>query len=215
MACRVGAMQANRESGRQDSRQEDREEALAGFGWQFGYAYQLRDDILDLTSTAEELGKPVNTDLSEGVYTLPVIRAASRDRDLGRLLGRFTGIDQASISTVHLWFKRLRVFATWLRHRGIDRLYEVNDRDLDLYLDHVRSIQANTGTRRQLFSAVRAVWAYAPYLPPECRMPVAEPWQGRSPGELTEDIQTGRGNKTARIAVDTMIPLLDWAPADR
>ncbi len=87
----------------------------------------------------------------------------------------------------------------------------MNDRDLDLYLDHVRSIQASTGTRRQLFSAVRAVWAYAPYLPPECCMSVAEPWQGRSPGELAEDIQTGRGNKTARIAVDTMIPLLDWA----
>ncbi|MGP3637678.1 hypothetical protein ACTU45_30790 [Streptomyces sp. 24-1644] len=42
-------------------------------------------------------------------------------------------------------------------------------------------------------------------------MSVVEPWQGRSPGELAEDIQTGHGNKTARIAVDTMIPLLDWA----
>lgn len=84
LACRLGAMQADRDGGRQESR----EEALAGFGWQFGYAYQLRDDILDLTSTVEELGKPVNTDLSEGVYTLSVIRAVSRDRDLGRLLGK-------------------------------------------------------------------------------------------------------------------------------
>ncbi|MCX5064212.1 polyprenyl synthetase family protein [Streptomyces sp. NBC_00201] len=84
LACRLGAVQADRDGGRQESR----EEALAGFGWQFGYAYQLRDDILDLTSTVEELGKPVNTDLSEGVYTLPVIRAVSRDRDLGRLLGK-------------------------------------------------------------------------------------------------------------------------------
>ncbi|WP_405386235.1 site-specific integrase [Streptomyces sp. NBC_01102] len=144
-------------------------------------------------------------------YDFRVFILATLDSPYPPALGRFTGIDQASVSTVSNWFKRLRVFATWLRHRGIDRLYEVNDRDLDLYLDHVRSIQASTGTRRQLFSAVRAVWAYAPYLPPECRMPVAEPWQGRSPGELAEDIQTGRGNKTARIAVDTMIPLLDWA----
>ncbi|MDB1088120.1 polyprenyl synthetase family protein [Streptomyces sp. ACA25] len=83
-ACRLGAMQAN---GGGDQ-QKGREEALAGFGWEFGHAYQLRDDIIDLTSTAEELGKPVNTDLAEGVYTLPVIRAASRDRDLGRLLGK-------------------------------------------------------------------------------------------------------------------------------
>jgi heptaprenyl diphosphate synthase len=84
LACRLGAMQANGNGGREDGR----EEALAGFGWQFGHAYQLRDDILDLTSTAAELGKPVNTDLSEGVYTLPVIRAVSRDRDLARLLDK-------------------------------------------------------------------------------------------------------------------------------
>ncbi|MFG2550059.1 integrase SAM domain protein [Streptomyces sp. NPDC048581] len=140
-----------------------------------------------------------------------VFTLATLDSPYPPVLSRLTGIDQASISTVHLWFKRLRVFATWLRHRGIDRLYEVTDRDLDLYLDHVLSIQASTSTRRSLLNAVRAVWAYAPHLPPECRMSAAEPWQGRTPGELAEDIQTGRGNKTARIAADTMIPLLDWA----
>ena len=91
LACRLGAMQAERAGGRPGSR----EEALAGFGWQFGYAYQLRDDILDLTSTAEKLGKPVNTDLSEGVYTLPVILAASRDRGLAHFLGKELTQDEA------------------------------------------------------------------------------------------------------------------------
>ncbi|MGO4613373.1 polyprenyl synthetase family protein [Nocardia sp. 2YAB30] len=88
LACRVGAMQAGRS--------EEEEEALALFGRYFGLAYQLRDDILDLTSTAEEMGKPVNADLPEGIYTLPVIRAAARDRDLARLLGRaMTGAEAA------------------------------------------------------------------------------------------------------------------------
>ncbi|MFI7235654.1 site-specific integrase [Streptomyces cyaneofuscatus] len=144
-------------------------------------------------------------------YDFQVFVLATLDSPYPPVLSRLTGIDQASVSTVHMWFKRLRVFVTWLRHRGIDRLHEVTDHDLDRYLDHVRSIQASTSTRRQLFNAVRAVWAYAPHLPPESRMSVAEPWQGRSPGELAEDIQTGRGNRTARIAADTMIPLLDWA----
>ncbi|MEU4345255.1 polyprenyl synthetase family protein [Nocardia sp. NPDC023852] len=88
LACRVGAMQA--------SRSEDQEEALALFGRQFGLAYQLYDDILDLTSTAEEMGKPVNADLPEGIYTLPVIRAAARNRDLARLLRRTMTAEEAA-----------------------------------------------------------------------------------------------------------------------
>lgn len=79
-ACRVGAMQAGCS--------EEQEQSLAEFGRYFGLAYQLWDDILDLSSTAEEMGKPVNTDLFEGIYTLPVIRAAARDPRLARLLGR-------------------------------------------------------------------------------------------------------------------------------
>ncbi|MBU3065449.1 polyprenyl synthetase family protein [Nocardia sp. NEAU-G5] len=88
LACRVGAMQAGRS--------EDEEEALALFGRHFGLAYQLYDDILDLTSTAEETGKPVNADLPEGIYTLPVIRAAARDQDLANMLRRTMTREQAA-----------------------------------------------------------------------------------------------------------------------
>ncbi|MGW4092340.1 polyprenyl synthetase family protein [Nocardia sp. NPDC004750] len=80
LACRVGAMQTGCS--------EEHVESLAEFGRCFGLAYQLWDDILDLTSTAEEMGKPVNQDLVEGIYTLPVILAAARVRRLVRLLGR-------------------------------------------------------------------------------------------------------------------------------
>ncbi|MEV6337649.1 polyprenyl synthetase family protein [Nocardia vinacea] len=88
LACRVGAMQADCS--------DAQEQALAEFGRCFGLAYQLWDDILDVTSTAEEMGKPVNTDLFEGIYTFPVIRAAARDRDLARLLGRRMTREQAA-----------------------------------------------------------------------------------------------------------------------
>lgn len=47
--------------------------ALRGFGESFGMTFQLVDDILDLVSTAELMGKPVGNDVVEGVYTMPVI----------------------------------------------------------------------------------------------------------------------------------------------
>ncbi|MFT3851572.1 MAG: polyprenyl synthetase family protein [Ilumatobacteraceae bacterium] len=49
-------------------------EALTDFGNSYGMVFQIVDDILDVTSTEEVLGKPVGHDLVEGVYTLPVLR---------------------------------------------------------------------------------------------------------------------------------------------
>jgi octaprenyl-diphosphate synthase len=45
---------------------------LADIGRYLGMAFQLVDDLLDLTSTRETLGKPVANDLKEGKLTLPV-----------------------------------------------------------------------------------------------------------------------------------------------
>ncbi len=36
--------------------------------------FQIVDDLLDLTATESQLGKPAGHDLEEGVYTLPVLR---------------------------------------------------------------------------------------------------------------------------------------------
>lgn len=61
--------------------------ALEEFGWAFGYAFQVADDLLDLTASEEELGKPPGTDLRDGVYTLPVIYSVEADPDLANKLG--------------------------------------------------------------------------------------------------------------------------------
>ena len=43
---------------------------LADFGLAIGFAFQLQDDYLDLTSTADTLGKPCMNDMREGQHTL-------------------------------------------------------------------------------------------------------------------------------------------------
>ncbi|NVK75308.1 MAG: octaprenyl diphosphate synthase [Oceanospirillaceae bacterium] len=48
-------------------------EALRHFGMYVGTAFQLIDDVMDYTSTAEEMGKSVGDDLAEGKPTLPLI----------------------------------------------------------------------------------------------------------------------------------------------
>ncbi len=51
------------------------EKAMAEFGLHLGIAYQLIDDVLDYSATAEEMGKNVGDDLAEGKPTLPLIYA--------------------------------------------------------------------------------------------------------------------------------------------
>ena len=50
-------------------------ERLSEIGKALGMAFQLIDDLLDLTSTKDVLGKPVVNDLKEGKMTLPVFFA--------------------------------------------------------------------------------------------------------------------------------------------
>ncbi len=47
--------------------------ALRSYGEAFGMAFQLADDLLDFVSTPEMLGKPIGTDIRQGVYTLPIL----------------------------------------------------------------------------------------------------------------------------------------------
>ena len=49
-------------------------DALTAYGEAFGMVFQIVDDLLDITATDDQLGKPAGHDMVEGVYTLPVLR---------------------------------------------------------------------------------------------------------------------------------------------
>src|SRR5882724_1411157 len=54
---------------------EEQEARLAEYGRNLGLAFQIVDDVLDLTASEEVLGKPVASDLREGKVTMSVIHA--------------------------------------------------------------------------------------------------------------------------------------------
>jgi geranylgeranyl pyrophosphate synthase len=53
--------------------------ALRDYGENLGMAFQIVDDILDIGGDADQLGKPVGSDLMQGVLTLPVLLLMRRN----------------------------------------------------------------------------------------------------------------------------------------
>jgi len=64
------------------------EQALAKYGLHLGQAFQLIDDVLDYSATAEDMGKNVGDDLAEGKPTLPLILAMQRAKSTDAALIR-------------------------------------------------------------------------------------------------------------------------------
>ncbi|HEV7491618.1 MAG TPA: polyprenyl synthetase family protein [Rhodanobacteraceae bacterium] len=56
----------------------EQEEALAQYGLDLGFAFQIADDVLDYASDAGTLGKNIGDDLAEGKPTLPLIHAIAQ-----------------------------------------------------------------------------------------------------------------------------------------
>jgi geranylgeranyl diphosphate synthase type II len=71
-SCRMGAL-----AGAADERQLA---ALTSFGRHLGLAFQIIDDILDITSTAQQLGKATNKDSHRGKNTYPAILGLDASR---------------------------------------------------------------------------------------------------------------------------------------
>ncbi len=56
--------------------------AMRTYGLNLGMAFQIVDDILDFTADQSNLGKPVGSDLRQGIYTLPLFYYLERDRQV-------------------------------------------------------------------------------------------------------------------------------------
>jgi octaprenyl-diphosphate synthase len=82
----------------------EQEAALGKYGHDLGMAFQIVDDVLDLTASEDVLGKPVASDLREGKVTMAVIHALERctPEERGKIEtvlhhGAFNGVSHAEI----------------------------------------------------------------------------------------------------------------------
>ncbi len=58
---------------------EPERQALREYGHNLGMAFQIADDVLDFVGTEREVGKPVGSDLRQGIVTLPTIYFYEQD----------------------------------------------------------------------------------------------------------------------------------------
>jgi heptaprenyl diphosphate synthase len=86
ISCQLGALASNAS--------EEIVRVLYRYGYYVGMAFQITDDVLDLTGDERQLGKPAGSDLRQGNVTLPVIhtlqfgKKEDRERILAYLRSR-------------------------------------------------------------------------------------------------------------------------------
>jgi geranylgeranyl pyrophosphate synthase len=88
-ACRLGALTAIDGS-------DELADALGAFARRIGLAFQMLDDVLDVSGPVERTGKSRGTDLLDGTVTLPFILARGREDELATFdLASLSGPEQA------------------------------------------------------------------------------------------------------------------------
>ena len=88
--------------------------ALADFGYHVGLAFQVIDDILDVTQTSEQLGKTAGKDTTARKATYPSIVGLEKSR---RIAQRLTGRAFAALKTFRGKALALEALADFLLKR--------------------------------------------------------------------------------------------------
>ena len=87
-----------------------------GYGNRIGVAFQIVDDILDVTGTDESLGKPANSDLKHDKATYPKLVGLDESRRLAR-----EALNEAlsAIEPLGEPAEPLRQIARWIVERNV------------------------------------------------------------------------------------------------
>jgi len=127
LSCKLGAIMSNA-----DSRQVW---LMSTYGHCLGIAFQIVDDILDITANPKVLGKPVGGDIRQGIITLPMIYALQDTQSSERLktlLSKRVKSEEETQEAVELikesgGIEKSREVVTLYIEKAIRHLYELPD----------------------------------------------------------------------------------------
>ncbi|GAA0599835.1 heptaprenyl diphosphate synthase component II [Virgibacillus siamensis] len=126
-SCKLGAIV----SGLSETEQKK----LYQYGYYIGMSYQIIDDILDFTSSANELGKPAGNDLLQGNITLPVLFAMQDPAFKKLLMETFESPETVTDDEMSNVIKKLKTTD------AIEKSYQISDHYLNKALYALSSIQ--------------------------------------------------------------------------
>ena len=125
-------------------------DSLTAWGNAFGMVFQIVDDILDVTDTTEQLGKPAGHDLVEGVYTLPVLRTLAMGGGVGEELASLLGrpLDVA---------ERDKALSIVRANEGVESAIATARHYVEAAQEACAELPPGAGDRRALFAAPAAL----------------------------------------------------------
>ena len=140
-SAKLGAIASNAD--------EEVVEALSNWGWNCGIIFQISDDLLDLTSTSEVLGKPAGNDLLEGTYTLPVLIALNQNKE--KFSEILQGISEGKIEVTEILkeFKDPQIIGETkdvinrYYNKSVEAIYNLKNHELFSVLENINSYLIN------------------------------------------------------------------------
>lgn len=103
---------------------------MYNYGKNLGLSFQVVDDILDFTQSAEQLGKPAGSDLANGNLTAPVIYALEKEPKLREIIDS-EFVEAGSLDdAIELVFKC----------RGIERARDLAKQKADLAISNLQCL---------------------------------------------------------------------------
>ncbi|MDJ0331667.1 heptaprenyl diphosphate synthase component II [Planococcus sp. S3-L1] len=112
---------------------------LRRFGYFIGMSFQIIDDILDFTSTDEELGKPAGSDFIQGNITLPIL-CARKDPEIYQLL-------KANLNKELSDHERLKIVRIIRNSSGIEEAKAMSERYLQKALRELSFLPKGPGVK--------------------------------------------------------------------